>query len=84
MEFLILLSIKNRIEFKIKKELRNKIMRKPDSQQKTEKILKQERMAKALRENLLKRKQQQRERTEHNLEQLSEPKKVEESHGRTL
>jgi len=59
-------------------------MQKSDSQQKTEKALKQERMAKALRENLLKRKQQQRERTEHDLDQLSELKKIKESHGRTL
>ena len=59
-------------------------MQKSDSQQKTEKTLKQERMAKALRENLLKRKQQQRERTEHDLDQLSEPKNIKESRGRTL
>ena len=62
------------------RELRNMTMQKLESQQKTEKALKQERMAKALRENLLKRKQQQRERKEHDLDQLSEPQQIEESH----
>lgn len=75
-KFLSLLSVKNRRESRTVRELRKMTVKKPDPQQKTEKLLKQERMAKALRENLLKRKQQQRERTEQDLDQRSKFKKI--------